>query len=687
MLDWRNNDRVARAAAALLLLAIVAVVYCNSFGGTFEGDSPAMASADPRVQQATLENVKLILTKDYWYPNLSSGLFRPVVTLTYLFNHAILGNGDNAFGYHVFNFCFHLLNVLLAFHLCWRVWGRTLAAFFTTAIFALHPVNVETVTNIAGRPDLLAGTAVLAGLNLHAGLANSSGWRRGTRLVGLTLVTFLGVFSKETAAALPAVMLLYDVVFRFARPIPWRRLLPPYVAVAPALVAMIVIRHAVLSRIHPPSLPFLENPLFGADFITARLTAVQILLRYLRLLLWPRLLSMDYSYNQIPMVSLGAGLLSLAAVLSVFALAAWLWRRHRPACFFIMFFFLTLGPASNLIVLIGSIMAERFLYLPSLGFGGAMVALALWACRLAGPVRARWAATALLAAGLAALGLRTYYRNLEWTDGDLLWSSTLQACPNSYKAHLLVTAALSRRPFDPESLDWYIEATEQAISIIAPLPPQHTYSVPLKDLAILYGHKARYLESSQPDEARRYYQKIVATLLRAIPIDAARIREWTGVELARGTPPDQITRQGDPALYEGLGDAYFHLGQFDKARDAFYEALRIGPSRAELYSRVAQVESQFGRRKEAMIARWAAAELDPATNTSDLIAWEYRALDPHGCAPKAALTRDLRCPLVRSHLCAAQRMISGFYTESNRPAEAQAYGRKAAATCPGQPRH
>src|SRR6185295_3657348 len=210
----RSRRRVGQAA---FLLALVLVTYSNSFSGGFEGDSGPIVTQDPRVQQASRANLGLVFSQQYWYPTADSAVYRPMVTLSWLFNYVLLGNQDRASGYHAVNLTFHLANVLLAWLLALEVWKKPVAAFFTAAIFALHPINSEAVTNVAGRADLMAAFGVLVALLQHARPDTASGWRRVLGPAGIFAATLFGVFSKESAVAAPALMFLYDVVIRRER--------------------------------------------------------------------------------------------------------------------------------------------------------------------------------------------------------------------------------------------------------------------------------------------------------------------------------------------------------------------------------------------------------------------------------------------------------------------------------------
>ena len=194
--DWTRHDFLAAAAMAVVTLA----AYSNSFSTGFALDNQTLILEDTRIQSASAANIALIVRHTYWWPNGESGLYRPLTTLSYLFNYAILGSGNHAAGYHWINFFLHLGNVLLVFALVRRlITGRGRAwqtAFFVAALWAVHPVLTESVTNIVGRADLLAAFAVLSGFLMYLKSRETTGWRRGAWLAGLAATTAIGVFCR-----------------------------------------------------------------------------------------------------------------------------------------------------------------------------------------------------------------------------------------------------------------------------------------------------------------------------------------------------------------------------------------------------------------------------------------------------------------------------------------------------------
>ena len=431
-IPWRHASRI------LVLWALVAVAYSDAWRAGLIFDSGPVILDDPRVHRASLQNAGEILTGDYWYTRPVSGLYRPITSLTYLLNYAVLGNGARPEGYHAVNLALHLANVALVYALGMLVFGEIDLAWALAALWGVHPLLTESVTNVVGRADLLAACGVLTGLLCYAKSASASGRARAKWLAAMVAAQTVGLFSKESAAVLPGMALLYDLTL--GAPGGWRRRMPAYALLLLPFAAYFALRST--SHTHMEII-FIQNPMATAGFWTARLTAVKVIGKLVGLFVWPARLSADYSFNAVPLFGWrldwedAATLVALALCLAA-ALAAVAWRHsHRRASFFIGFFFVAIAPTANVVMIIGSIMAERFLYLGSIGLAGCAVA-ALWllgrrfARRGLTARRVAWIATGLLCLALAA---RTYARNLDWRDARSLWTSALEVSPNAVLSH------------------------------------------------------------------------------------------------------------------------------------------------------------------------------------------------------------------------------------------------------------
>jgi tetratricopeptide (TPR) repeat protein len=437
---WPHVWRIA------LLWAVIVAAYSNSFDAGFVFDNESAILQDARVHEATLENVHHIFTEGYWVSQPTTDLYRPATTLSYLLNYAILGNGTDPAGYHWTNLVLHATNVSLVYALGVMVFGGWAPALALAAIWGLHPLLTEGVTNIVGRADLLAALGILIGLLVHARATAGDGGRKAGWLIALTLAQTIGLFAKENGVVLPALMLSYDLIWS-ARSV-WRRRWPSYAVLALPFVAFFVLRSQL--RMHL-EVPFEKNPLVGAGFWQARMTALKVIGRFLKLFIWPARLSADYSYNSVPLFQWSLGrwedlqaLLVLALCVAGIVQALRLRRDNKPLCFFVLFFFIALAPTSNLFILIGSVMSERFMYLPAIGLTGCGIGLILV---LIGaqqvPRKALWAAAGIIC---LALGARTYARNFDWHDEATLWTSVTDVSPDDALAHLNLGNALLEIP-------------------------------------------------------------------------------------------------------------------------------------------------------------------------------------------------------------------------------------------------
>src|SRR5690349_14842860 len=170
---WRGHAIIVLALWGIALLA-----YSNSFRNGLPFDSDIVLR-DSRITAVNSQNLDLIFHQEYWYNRMTTGLYRPLTTLTFLFNYAILGEGMNAAGYHWVNFALHALNIALAYLLALTLLGDRMLAAAAAALWSVHPVLTESVTNMVGRSDLLAGFGVLAGLLCHIYAGRSSTRRAG----------------------------------------------------------------------------------------------------------------------------------------------------------------------------------------------------------------------------------------------------------------------------------------------------------------------------------------------------------------------------------------------------------------------------------------------------------------------------------------------------------------------------
>lgn len=692
--EWYKNDLLP----TLLLAGLLLLTYANTLHDTgFPFDNESILQ-DSRLHAVTLENLRLILTQDYWWSEgIVSGLYRPATTLSYLFNYAVLGNEGQAAGYHLINLLLHLANVWLVYFLFLGILKERVPAFFTAAVYGIHPINVEAVTNIVGRADLLATLAVLGGIHCFVRAATSTDHRKHSWLLALAVISTLGVFSKETGMLTLPLVILYDLAFR-PRPVllvnsgrpPARFFLPGYSALLPSLLFFALAHRMVFAGLEIYAVGFLDNPLTAADFLTARVTAVKVIGRYLALLLWPHSLSSDYSYNQIPLAQWpfsGWEDWQILAVLIVICLATVTavrsYLRNRIYFFLILFFTLAYLPTSNLLPrpgesifakeswLIGSMMAERFMYLPSIGFAGGLV-LAVYALgnfmnrrtengRLQFPQQPQVTMVILLSLMVAALAGRAYLRNFDWENELTLAGKDVLASPNSQRLHGMVAWALFLSDPGGTQIDRVIAHGEKAIAIAG-----DSYEPLFTRLGIYSMRKGDLLGAAQGDagptvssrERREWYEKAVKALYQAATIgnhqtiDSMRRR---GEKAPEG--PDALAVGGDPETYYQLGIALRALGRKTEAFKAFRNLRQVAVYDYRGYVLMANLYEEANDPAGAARLLLQTVLLDNrAQGIVDSLARIYQKMPGGECAiqqeqGKAAM--NFICPLVQQHICEA----------------------------------
>jgi tetratricopeptide (TPR) repeat protein len=688
---WRKH--------ALIILALwtcALIAYSNSFSGAFVFDN-SIVLHDSRIKAVTPENIDLILHQEYWYGWSLTGLYRPLTTFSYLFNYTVLGGADHPAGYHWINFGLHAINIALVYILGLVLLEEIWPAIALAALWALHPLLTESVTNIVGRADLLAGIGVLGGLLCHIRAATVAGWRKAAWLIGLALVTTMGFFSKESTVVVLAAMLLYDLAYDGIRL--WRTRVAGYVALAIPLLIYLYLRDEVLSKVPAEQIAFTDNPCYGPDFWTSRFTAVKVIGKYLSLLVWPGTLSGDYSYNQIPLFGWKFGWedmkawIALAVCLGALAAAIWCYRRQKAPFFFIFFFFATLAPTSNVFIHIGTIMAERFMYLPSIGYVGCLVvALRAILKRLPEAWRnnPRVAPAVIGVIGLLLLA-RTYTRNNDYLTDDAFWSKALETSPDSFKTHMGYSMTTNNPALEP-TVDRSISEGRKMLAILKPVPDSDKPSAPYINAGMFYREKGLLVKKKFSDpaegerQARPWFQKSLEPLLEGKRIEAAMNAD----ERRKRWHAGKVLDFGWWNLDIELGRTYLALKDPDKALESFRAGLRRRPM-PEFYIEMAKAWRAKGNLRQAAVALMEGLIVDTTNTTLTAGLVEiYPEIDPKGCAVQragGANNINLACPMVHEDLCAGAHNAAEYYLTINQRPKAQEVANTAIRSlgCPAEP--
>lgn len=304
----------------------------------------------------------------------SKGLqpYRPLTLASFALQKQFFGN--DAKKAHLFNVLLYALLLIVLFEVLRQLFQdiHPLFCALIVLLYAAHPVHTEVVANVKSRDELLAVVFSLAALYWAIKKTSSGTSTLSPALSGLFFA--LALFSKENAIAMTLIIPL--AIYFFQSENLKNTLLKslPYMTIA---LVFLGIRSAVIpNQLNYYQVTVYENILYGANgFTESFFTKIYLLLHYLKLLVIPYPLTWDYSYGHFSLVGVSSlvAWFSLLLHVGLIGLAVFYFKTKKILSFSILFYLITLAPTSNLFFLNGSTFAERFLFLPSLGFAIGLV--------------------------------------------------------------------------------------------------------------------------------------------------------------------------------------------------------------------------------------------------------------------------------------------------------------------------
>ena len=323
----------------LLYPILIVIVYFHSLGNEFVFDDRIYLVDNPRIKNFDAAGILAIFTTFYEWDYL------PLTHLSFWFEYPLFGL-DPA-GYHAVNALLHLINVFLLHAVVSRLSGCRTTAFWTALLFLLHPVHVESVAWISERKNVLSLFFLLLAFRSH--LLQRSRW--------LPLVLFLlACLAKTSVVIFPLLLVLTDRCFTDK---PFRRSVIdklPYFLISLVVVIVALTSHAQGGTLRP-------HP-GGNPFFTL-LSMLVVFKEYLLKLLFPVNLNIWYP-NPVSRSLFQAEVLKACLVAALFAYLVRFFRKDRVIFFGLVWYLIALLPVSHLVP-IPQMMADRFLYIPSIG--------------------------------------------------------------------------------------------------------------------------------------------------------------------------------------------------------------------------------------------------------------------------------------------------------------------------------
>ena len=510
------------------------------------------------------------------------GYYRPIISLSYMIDYTLWGL--KPWGFHLSNIIFHTISCILVYLIFNSLFNNRPVSIITSLLFACHPIHTESVTWISGRTDIIAGMFFLSAFYLyqkaiHSPLPderNSSLCNREvlklffkqskTFYVCSIILFALAMLCKEMVATLPFLIIAYTHFFvklRNGRQYKTSLLLStPYFFV---ILLYGIIRFVILG-IHTVVNPGGEEM---KGFYPALFSFTKTIFIYLFKLIYPAHLN---AYIQNPMsfsITEPAVFLSVIGISFLIFLIVWLKKRWAGMSFLILFYLVTLLPLSNFIRIsapwdMGFVTAERFLYIPSLGFCGIISVLLTAAWKRSFSIL-RYTTVSLFIAILIFYSGQTLLRNRDWIDEKTFFSKTLKEAPNAALLHHAMGNVYVREENYEKALDYYKNSLE-----LYPL-----YHAAYNNIGTIYSKQGLYDQALaafkeaikiNPDYIQSHFNLGTTYYQKGMTEDA--FREFKTV---------LTLNKNYVKAHNNLGIIYAENGQLNEAIAEFEEVLRREP--------------------------------------------------------------------------------------------------------------
>lgn len=554
----------------ILFLAILGTYYESLPYPFLNLDDPYYITNNSFIRDLTWEGIYKIFSR----PIVDN--YFPLQILSYALDFQIWH--IQPFGYRLHNVALHILNAALVFLLLKKIFSNVWVSFFGALFFGLHPVNVESVTWVAERKNVLSFALTLSSFLVYLYYLEES---RATRMKGLYLITLflflLAILAKVSAVVLPLLFILYDFCFHRRNLIEMVRDKIPFLALAFFFAAVTVWVYQSSNNL---------AGFHGGSPYNNFLAVINVFIEYVIYLAVPEYLDHFY-WTSVPQTIFERQvILSISAIFLLALLAWWSFRKDRVFFFWLGWFFISLLPVLN-IVPITILRADRYMYLPAIGFFY-LVSLGLWKITLKGDIRFSFAVFFSCSLALAGVyGFLTVERNRIWKDPVIFWEASLRKFPQSPWPYRYIGSIYADRGKNDLAISYFRSGLLHH--------PNDTRL--LNGLAIAHRNKK---ELRQAEEL----------LLRAISINPED--SWPYINLGslfyqKGETAKAISYlkkalEVDPqnaGAHGNLGAIYYNLKRWEETIRESEKAIELSPGMIEPYLNIARVYKRTGKIEKA----------------------------------------------------------------------------------------
>ncbi|XP_075235033.1 protein O-mannosyl-transferase Tmtc3-like [Lycorma delicatula] len=626
----------AHHVLSTVIFVTCVVCYYNSCycGFVFDDISAIKENRDLRPHTP----VKNVFFNDFWgtpmYKEQSHKSYRPLCVLTFRWNYLI--HQLEPMGYHLVNMILHGVVCLLYFRMCSMFLPET-SGFVAALLFAVHPIHTEAVTGVVGRAETLSSVYFLASFMFYIKATRrkrSTGWRPlalsmvsvATAMLckeqGITVTGVCAVYELFVAQKLRLNDMQYFIRWLFSSKASlhhtWTSDATKRLCVLIATtITLLLIRLQVMGSKLPIFTRF-DNPASVTDTPTRQLSYNYLVSVNLWLLLFPCDLCCDWTMGTVPLVESFFDHRNLAtvfayAVIATLSYIALTTDNKQQATMIIMslaFLIFPFLPASNLFFPVGFVVAERVLYMPSMGF-----------CMLIGYgwnvlIEKRYNKLAWMGLSflLLAHGCKTIRRNWDWESEYTIFMAGLRVNQRNAKLFNNVGHALEGQGRFQEALQYFNKAVSvQQDDIGAHINVGRTYNhlKMFKEAEDAYLKAKSLLPKAKPGES---YQARIAPNHLNVFLNLANLiaKNSTRLEEADMLYRQAISMRADyTQAYINRGDVLLKLNRTKEAQEVYERALFYDSNNPDIYYNLGVVFLEQGKASQALAYLDKALEFDP----------------------------------------------------------------------------
>lgn len=611
-------------------------LFSNTIGHDFAWDDSIVITENPRVQKGIMGIPELFLKYNSDYKADKYG-YRPITLSSFAIDYSLSKN--NASFFHLMNIIYYAMLCLVMFKVLRKTFDEIsiVIPFLITVIFIAHPLHTEVVANIKSRDEIFSMMFGLLSLNAILNYINTKQAKHLLFSFPLFIIAFL---SKESAIVFLGLIVL--VIFYKSNWVINKNIIKPVSLIIPLLlICFAIVNYYTKSKLGVESSKgagiyyesgILGNSFFYTDILNSKIAnALAILLIYLKNFLWPTNLLYYYGYNQIPVANWTDASIIISLIIHCFLLIYGLinLKKNKQISLGILFYFISISIYTHVLRAIADTMADRFMFVPSLGLIIAIVfgltkVLKINLVTLKIEAFLNFSKTIqlnetrlkyCLISVIAALSIATFNRNKVWKNDETLISHDmpkLEKCARAHNYYANILKSKLYKSFNPTTEQEMISHYKKSIQISNESYYSYiglgSYYIDTKKyseaLAIFTEMIKKYPYQADPNfyiGKSYYYVKDYAQSIKYLKksLDLAPEVSNTYFYLAlslsgNGEYEDAISitnknkqKFGESAsIYEALGYIYFDKGDLDQSTKYNFEMLKFGANEEAVYGKV-----------------------------------------------------------------------------------------------------